>query len=244
MSDRIVILGTGTCELDSRRLASSVLVEIGEGRFVFDMGRGIAGRIRELGYLQNDIRHLMLSHYHADHVSDLIPYLHAAAHAPRDPRTEDLHIYGPSGLEGFMEQVLSLSGIRRGGSDLRFKIHLHALRDTLRIADLEIETAALPPADNHGVRFRCGKTTIALTGDSTFHRYEVAFLHRVDLVVMDSGHLNDEEIVELAVRAEPGWILCSHVYRDLDLRSLLVRARGRGFSGRISVAEDGLVVEL
>ena len=143
-----------------------------------------------------------------------------------------------------MEQVLSLSGIRRGGSSLRFKVHMHPLRETLRIGDLEIETAELPPAGNCGVRFRCSKDSVALTGDSAFHRHEVAFLHRVDLVVMDSGHLSDEEIVELAVRAEPGWILCSHVYRDLDARSLVARARSLGFSGRISVAEDRMVIEL
>ena len=244
MTDRVVFLGTGTCELVKRRLASSVLVEVEGSRFVFDMGRGIAGRIRELGYLQNDIRHLVLSHFHPDHFSDLIPYLHAAAKAPTDLRTEDLHIYGPVGVEDLMEKVFSLCGFQRPNSKRRFRIHLHSLRTTQRIGDLEVETASLPPADNVGVRFRLGRKTIAITGDSAFHQYELDFLHRVDLAVIDSGHLTSEEIVELAVRARPKWILCSHVYRDLDAHSLSVQARRRGFSGRIGVAEDRMVIEL
>ena len=48
MSDRVVLLGTGTCQLQAERRTSSVLVEVGGSRLVFDMGRGIADRLAAL----------------------------------------------------------------------------------------------------------------------------------------------------------------------------------------------------
>jgi ribonuclease BN (tRNA processing enzyme) len=38
---------------------------------------------------------LALTHFHPDHISDLIPLLQAGAWSRRDLRTSDLHIYGP-----------------------------------------------------------------------------------------------------------------------------------------------------
>ena len=238
MSARIVLLGTGTCELDRGRIASSVLVESGESRFVFDMGRGVADRLSELGYLQDDVGHVVLSHYHPDHFSDLIPYLHAAAHAPRDLRTVDLHLYGPEGLNEHMERVFWLTGLWRDGKEPTFAVHLHRLEEAERIADLTVQGQSLPPAGNHGVRFDLGDCVVALTGDSAFHRRLIEFLHRSDLAIIDSGHLTDDQIVELAVRACPGRLICSHVYRWIDVDDLLARARKGGFEGRIELAED------
>ena len=67
---RLVILGTGTCQLEPNRMASSVLVQLPEAQFVFDMGRGISLRLVEVGLRQDDIEHVVLSHFHADHIGD------------------------------------------------------------------------------------------------------------------------------------------------------------------------------
>lgn len=242
MSARIVLLGTGTCELDARRIASSVLVESGDARFVFDMGRGVADRLRELGYRQDDVGHVVLSHYHPDHFSDLIPYLHAAAHAPGDPRTVDLHLYGPEGLSGYMERLFWLTGLWKPGSEPSFAVHLHRLERIDQIADLSIQARSLPPAGNHGVRLELGGCSVALTGDSDFHRQEIEFLHRADVAIIDSGHLTDDQIVELAVQAGPGRLICSHVYRSIDVGELSARASQRGFEGRIEEGEDRMEI--
>lgn len=73
MNDKLVILGTGTCELRADRMASSVLVHLHDcqlnGRYVlFDIGRGIANRLAQLKLKSDDIEHIILSHFHPDHV--------------------------------------------------------------------------------------------------------------------------------------------------------------------------------
>lgn len=230
-------------------MASSVLVELpapeaGGGclRFVFDMGRGIAHRLVEIGLRQDDVEHIVLSHFHPDHLSDLVPYLHAAAWSRSDPRQRDLHLHGPPGLENQLMRLLSLFG----PEDLRrdhYRIHLHEERDgVLHLGGRELAFRPLPPAGNHGLRFATGPAaggrTVALTGDSDFHDAEVNLLRGVDLAIIDSGHLEDAEIVELAVRSGAAEIVCSHLYRDLDGDALEAAARARGHRGRIRVGRD------
>ncbi len=244
-ANRLVLLGTGTCQLQEHRMASSVLIELdgaGDGepglRLVYDLGRGIAGRLAAFGLCQDDVEHLVLSHFHPDHLSDLIPYLHAASWSQIDPRSKDLHIYGPIGLEVQLMRLLGLFGpdnLRRE----HFRVHLHEIRgDRMEIADRDFEFCDLPPADNHGLKHAGGGTSWALTGDSLFHPQEVEFLRGVDLAVIDSGHLEDGEIIELAARTQVPRIVCSHLYRELDEDDLRCRARAAGYSGRLIVGCD------
>lgn len=257
MPHHLVLLGTGTCQLQAHRRASSVLLELDDLRVVYDMGRGIADRLAERGLRQDDVRHIVLSHFHADHVSDLVPYLQAAAWSRIDPRSVDLHVWGPRGVEVQMARILGLFGpdeLTRPS----WRVHVHEVRgDVLEIEGRDtrrrFDWRELPPAGNHGLRFVIGddggggespRRTIALTGDSSFHDAEVDFLHDVDLAVFDSGHLEDHEIVELAVRSRARLLVASHVYRELDVARLEAEARARGFEGRLILGEDGMRFDL
>lgn len=250
--DRVVLLGTGSCELSEERRASSVLIETAGLRLIFDLGRGIADRLAHLGFRQDDIRHLVFSHFHPDHVSDLIPYLQAGSWSRRDPRSEDLHLWGPKGLENQMHRLLGLFAVdnltRR-----HWRVHLHELRDDEMERDeyglpcFEIEGRRfgwpdLPPAENHGLVFEAEleghRKRIAITGDSYFHEDEVAALRRTDVAIFDSGHLEDDQIVELMVRTDVPRLIASHVSRDLDVQRLLDAAKRRGFTGDLEVAHD------
>ena len=245
MADRLVLLGTGTCQLRPERRASSVLIEVGESRVVYDMGRGIADRLAELGVCQDDVGQVLISHFHADHISDLVPYLHAASWSQIDPRSRDLEIVGPPGLERLLEAILGAIGrdslIRPGGYGVRI---LEAEAGPLRIGGLSGEYVSLPPAGNHGFAFTRNDRRVAITGDSGFHREEVEFLRGADLAVIDSGHLSDEEIVRLAVDCGARTIVCSHLYRELDIAALGSAAAARGYDGELRVGVDGMSLPL
>ena len=244
MPPRLVLLGTGTCELDTGSAASAILVELPEVRFVYDFGRGTASRLAQTGLRQDDLEHVLISHYHPDHFSDLIPYLHAALHAPGDPRSRDLHVYGPKGLEEVMQHVSTLSGLAARDNPGAFQVQLHRLETLVRLDSVDVASSELPPAHNRGIRLEHDGRTIAFTGDSHFHAEEVEFLKGVDLAVIDAGHLSDEEIVELAIRSGPGLMICSHLYRPLDPDRLEMTARESGFEGRLVCGHDLMELEL
>ena len=88
----MTLLGTGTCEIEHQRRASSVLLELDGTYILFDCGHGVVQRLLEVGVQHNELEYIVLSHFHPDHVSDIIPFLQAGAYARWNPRTSDIHI--------------------------------------------------------------------------------------------------------------------------------------------------------
>jgi ribonuclease BN (tRNA processing enzyme) len=90
------------------------------------------------------------------------------------------------------------------------------------------------------VRFKGGGRTYALTGDGQSVEELVAFLRGVDVAVIDSGHIDDDVIIEVAVAAQPSHIVCSHLYREIDGERLTALATSKGFTGVITQATQGM----
>ncbi len=234
----MTLLGTGTCQVEFARRASSVLLELDHTYVLFDCGHGVLQRLLEAGVRHDQVQHIVLSHFHPDHVSDLIPFLQAGAWSKRDRRTTDIHIYGPAGvhevIDGLMHIFKPTSFQQRG-----YSVVVHEIgAGPYAVAGLDFEAVSLPPAGNHGLRFSRNGRTYALTGDSYFHEQEIAFLKHVDLAVIDSGHIEDDEIVELAVQAQPRHLVCSHLYREIEGAELQEQAARRGYTGSIVVGRD------
>lgn len=242
--NKITLLGTGTCQIQKERMASSVLIEIGDLRVVHDFGRGISQRLFERNLKQDDVRNIVLSHFHPDHLSDLIPFIQAACWSRIDPRSLDLHIYGPKGTKVQIMRLLSLFEVDNIQSE-KWDTHIHEIRsEKFTINRQEFSLISLPPAGNHGLKFECSGKVYAITGDSNFHQEEIEFLKGVDLAVIDSGHLTDDEILQLAVASQAKVIVCSHLYRELDDTVLNLAGKSRGYRGKFIVPHDMISFDL
>lgn len=238
MPNKITLLGTGTNQLQTHRMASSVLVEFGDLKLVYDIGRGVSMRLVEAGMKQDDLQHIILSHFHPDHWSDIVPYLHAASWSKIDPRHSDLNIYGPPGVKRLMEKILGLTGPNELTRE-HFHVVVHEIEaDQFSIGNNKFAYIELPPAGNHGLKFEANGMKYAFTGDSDVHDQEVSFLKDVDVAVIDSGHPSDEEVVDLAVRTEARMIVCSHLYRELSAEELNKAAKAKGYIGKLVVGKD------
>lgn len=235
---KITLLGTGTCQLQKHRTSSSILVELEDLIFVYDIGHGTTLRLAELDVKQDDLQHIILSHFHPDHISDLIPLLHASCWSKIDARSEDLHIYGPSGLKTQIMRLMSLFGPDELKRDF-FNIHLHEIKkNEFSIGNQKFSFIHLPPANNHGLKFTYKGKVYAFTGDSNFHDEEIAFLVGVDFAIIDAGHLSDEEVVKLAVKTQIPKIILSHLYRETDENEIGKKASRAGYKGNLIVGKD------
>jgi ribonuclease BN (tRNA processing enzyme) len=232
------LLGTGTCQIEHERRASSVLIQLDGMPMLFDCGHGVVQRLLEVGVQHNELNHIVLSHFHPDHVSDLIPILHAGAWSRRNPRTSDLHIYGPPGIQQLIDGFRNIFG----ESTLHqptYDILVHEVAgERFSIGSYGFDFISLPPAGNHGLRFVWRGRQYAITGDSNFHEQEIAFLRHVDLAIIDSGHLEDDKIVQLAVASQAKTIVCSHLYREINAPDLQALAEKAGYVGTILVGRD------
>jgi ribonuclease BN (tRNA processing enzyme) len=234
----LTLLGTGTCQIELERRASSVLVELDTMPILFDCGHGIVQRLLEMGISHNQVNHVVLSHFHPDHVSDLIPLLHAGAWSRRNPRSSDLHIYGPGGVRNFVDQLLHVFG-PNSFQQPGYSLVVHEVtEEQFSVGSCQFDYVSLPPAGNHGLRFAWNGKVYALTGDSHFHEAEKAFLKDVELAVIDAGHIEDADIVELAVASQAKTIVCSHLYREIDAHKLQAQAIRASYRGTIMVGRD------
>jgi ribonuclease BN (tRNA processing enzyme) len=236
MNTQLTILGSGTCNLAADKAAASVMIEHGGLRVVYDFGRGTSIRLTELGLHQDDVEHIFLSHFHPDHVSDLIPYLHAASWSQIDPRSTDLTIYGPVGVKEFIEKLFSAFDWKQEFSR-GFKITVREIAD----GPLTIGGERFDVVDLHhsrGLRF----DNYAIAGDSSLHADLVHLLSGAEVGVFDAGHITNDEVVELAIRSQARQLVCSHQYRELDEVKLNDAAEAKGFTGHITVAHDNHVL--
>jgi ribonuclease BN (tRNA processing enzyme) len=234
----IILLGTGTCQIEHERRASSVLIQLDGMPVLFDCGHGVVQRLLEAGVQHNELNHVVVSHFHPDHVSDLVPVLHAGAWSRHNPRTTDLHIYGPPGILQLIDGLKSLFGAS-ALQQSTYDILVHEVAgDRFTIGSHDFDFISLPPANNHGLRFTWGGKQYAITGDSNFHEKEVAFLNQVDLAIIDAGHIEDDEIVQLAGTSQAKMIVCSHLYREIDAPRLQMLAEKAGYEGSIVVGRD------
>lgn len=231
-------MGTGTCQIEKDRMASSVLIEVDAIKVVFDFGRGVSQRIYDLFLRQDNIQHIVISHFHPDHISDLIPFLHAGLYSISDRRSKDLNIYGPKGIKEVIRRLFDIVGrdeIKSAG----FKINIHEITDRrFFINDHEFQFDRLSHENNHGLKCMHKGRTYAFTGDIAYNEREIDFLKGVDFAVLNAGHLKDEDIINMAVMTQVGIMVCSHLYRDIDEERLNSLAIERGYKGKIVIGKD------
>ncbi|OHB19109.1 MAG: hypothetical protein A2666_02325 [Parcubacteria group bacterium RIFCSPHIGHO2_01_FULL_47_10b] len=235
---KITLLGTGTCQLQVERMASSVLIDLPGLRLLFDIGRGVTLRLSQLGIKQNEIENIIISHFHPDHISDLIPYFHAARWSRIDKRTKDIHLFGPRGLQSTMDKIFAVAR-KEAPPNERFNIDIHEVAsESLMIKNYSFDFIHLPPVENHGLRFAFNDKMYAITGDSAFHEQESSFLKNVDLAIVDAGHITDEELVKLSVKSGVKRLVASHLYREIDGVKINRLALKNGYMGKIIIGQD------
>src|ERR671933_365412 len=79
---RITVLGKSPAWQDADGACSGYLVEGGDVRLLLDCGPGVFAKLRRfVDYV--DVDAVVVTHLHADHVLDLVPFASALSYAPR-----------------------------------------------------------------------------------------------------------------------------------------------------------------
>jgi len=91
---RITLLGTGTPTLDQNRKSSSLLIEIGNEKLLFDAGRGVTTQLLNAGIRPQNVNPIFITHHHFDHIGNLGELLLTMWH---NERTSQIDIFGPNG---------------------------------------------------------------------------------------------------------------------------------------------------
>jgi ribonuclease BN (tRNA processing enzyme) len=259
---RITVLGKSPAWQDAGGACSGYLVEEGDFTLLLDCGNGVFSKLRRFkDYV--DVGAVVISHLHADHFLDLVPYSYALTYAPRQqpvavggwPGTDwPAHpaLYVPDGATEVFRQIVGCWG----NEDLiekAFKIHEYEVPGDVHIGPFSVRfcevphytrTAAVELVSNGGGR-------LTYSADCSPNDALVQFAQGTDMLLIEAtlprpertgerGHLTPREAGEHGRRAGAARLVITNISDELDPEWARAEAH-ESFGGPVEVAAEGAV---
>jgi len=262
---RLTVLGKSPAWQDADGACSGYLLEDAGTRVLIDCGNGVFGKLRRfVDYV--DVDAVVVSHMHADHFIDLVPYSYALIHAPRQqpvpvppwPGTDCPacpRLVLPSGGRKTLRQVVGAWG----NEDLveqAFQMEEYEAGAEIEIGPFTFGFTPMPHfIDSHAISVTSsnGGGRLAYGADSRPAAELVEFARDADLFLCEAtlprpersgvrGHLTAAEAGEHAQAANAKRLVLTHISDELDADEAGERARS-AFAGPVEVAWEGAVYE-
>ena len=260
---QITVLGKSPAWQDADGACSGYLVEEDGACLLLDCGNGVFSKLRRYRDY-TDVDAVVISHLHADHFLDLVPFAYALMYAPRQqqvpvdrwPGTDHPArptLYAPVGARETFRRVVGAWG----SEDLierAFDLVEYEPDAVLDLATLRIDFHEVPhftttfavgiSSSNGGGRFTYG-------ADSAPNEGLVSFAAGTDLLIIEAtltqpeddgprGHLTPAEAGAHGARARVGRLVITHISDELDEMWAREEAE-EAFGGPVLVAHEGAV---
>jgi ribonuclease BN (tRNA processing enzyme) len=251
----ITILGSGTATPKLARNASGLVVKVGGLWILVDIGSGILRRLCEARIDPKLIDAILITHFHPDHVSDLVPFLFASNYEYGPVRQEAFHVVGPGGLKQLYDALVGAYGhwIVPTGDRLVMREVDPQAPDAISLGEITIRSA--PSAHSYpSVSYRIERKgrSVTISGDTDVSEELVGLAEGTDVLVCECsfpdgmkipGHLIPSEAARTAARAGAKKLVLTHFYPPCDEVDVVAQA-AEVFSGEIVKAKDLMIIEV
>ena len=259
---RITVLGKSPAWQDAGGACSGYLIEADGFALLLDCGNGVFSKLRRYrDYV--DVGAVIVSHLHADHFLDLVPFAYALTYAPRQqpvpvagwPGTEHParpELYAPLGATDTFRRVVSSWG-QEDLIEHAFALREYEVSDALEIGPLSIRFCEVP---HYVATFAVEVSTptggggrFTYSADCSPNDELVNFAHRTDLLLIEAtlprpertgvrGHMTPREAGEQGRRAAASRLVITHISDELDPAWARSEAEV-GFGGPVELAAEG-----
>jgi ribonuclease BN (tRNA processing enzyme) len=262
---RITVLGKSPSWQDAGGACSGYLIQAGGTNVLLDCGNGVFGKLREqIDY--TDVEAVVLSHLHADHFLDLVPYSYALIYAPKQqpvpvhtwPGTETParpRLIAPPEAVGVFRRVVGAWG----NDDLiesAFRIEQYRQGDQVEVGELRFSFHPVPHfIDTFAIRVTAdGSGTFAFSADTRPGPELVEVARDADLLFIEAtlprpertgqrGHLTPEEAGEHAKQAGAKRVVITHISDELGDDWAREQAE-RAYGAPVEIAREGASYEV
>lgn len=261
----VILIGTGTCRLSSKRAQSSACIIDGERTLLLDTGAQSLEPMDKVGAFTNCKElHIHISHRHTDHLGGLFQLLQSLTFSDdlRHQQIEKVFIHATEEVCLIINKIRSIWGEEETSLKSRFtgsesrELIFQAGPDfdnwTYDFGTIKIESIHLPAHNNHGIRFSLNNKLYAFTVDATEANDSLfQFCKNADVAVFDFGHLSNEQlndksyrininpVVQLAVNLNAKVLIAIHSYlRHLQHLSLSEEEREKEIEKLISKCQE------
>ena len=262
---RITVLGKSPAWQDAGGACSGYLIEAGETTLLLDCGNGVFGKLREhVDY--TDVDAVLITHVHADHFIDLVPYAYALLLTPRQqpvpvaghPGTSDParpRLIVPPGAAATFRTVVGAWG-DEALIEQAFRLEQYDASSTVEIGPLTATFAEVPHFIlTHAVNFVSSEGgRFTFSADCRPCEELVEFARDTDLLLVEAtlprpertgirGHLTPGEAGEHARLAGARRTILTHISDELDAE--WAREEGSAaFGGPVELAREGDAFEV
>jgi ribonuclease BN (tRNA processing enzyme) len=263
---RLTVLGKSPAWQDVDGACSGYLLQDGDTCVLVDCGNGVFGKLRKfVDYV--DVDAVVISHLHADHFIDLVPYSYALIHAPRQqpvpvppwPGTDCPacpRLIAPPRARATFRQVVGSWG-NEELIEQAFALEEYSVDSEIEVGPLRFAFSPMPHfIDSHAISVTSanGGGRLAYGADSRPAEELVEFARGADLFLVEAtlprpersgvrGHLTAEEAGEHGRQAGVKRVVLTHISDELDLDQARERAAS-AFGGPVDVAREGAVYEI
>jgi ribonuclease BN (tRNA processing enzyme) len=252
---RVTVAGCGTAAPDGERVCSGYLVEAAGACLLLDCGPGVVHNLARFGLPWRDITHLVISHFHNDHIGDVPMLLFALKHGVRPGRERPLTVIGPAGTRDRFARLAAALGEHVEAPGFPLELVEVEPGQTQQVAPALRMTAGRTRHTEHSLAFRLDAAGGALgysgdTGPSADVSSLLAGVHTaiVECAVPDDEamdtHLTPSQLAVMAQAMAPGRLVVTHVYPQLDRRAVPGLLAAAGWAGHVIMAHDGLCLEI
>lgn len=252
---KVKILGSGTNAVLPERGSPGYLLEFGKTRILADSGAGTLYRLALSGRSVFDLHAVCYSHLHPDHVSDILPLLHALKRDPSRPAgTARLELVGPASVIAYYERLVAEWGPSISNEEGLLQVEPRIVSDSmvelgpLRIRTLPVEHTKQSVA--YGFEYQ-GRSVV-YSGDTELCPGILDLAKGADLVILDCafpharkrrGHASPAEALALVEQADPKKVVLTHIHPGWSAAEWR-EIRQLTESPRFLIAEDFLEITL
>ena len=251
---RLTTIGTGTSTPHASRVASSHLVEAGDVRLLLDVGSGAMHRMATLGLRWQDITHVALTHFHADHIADLVMLVMAWRWGELPPRSNPATLYGPPGTGLLMERLAVIHGPWMLSPGFPFTVREILPDEIVNLPSGVALSCHRVPHTEESVAYsiRHGERRLVYTGDTAFDEGVGSWAAGCDVLLAECSlpdalavpaHLTPRQVGALAAIAAPRRLVLTHFYPPVESVDIAAEV-AEHFSGTVVLSTDGWSTEV
>ncbi|WP_028067310.1 MBL fold metallo-hydrolase [Solirubrobacter soli] len=246
---KITVLGKSPAWQDAGGACSGYLVQGGGQTVLLDCGPGVFSKLRHhVDYAAVDT--VVISHLHADHVLDLVPFASGLRYGPRSARPR---LFAPPGALDTFAGMSKATFMTAEHIELAFEVTIYDPADVLSIGELTVRFQPVPHyipcnavefTEPDGARFTFSADCGPNQALCDFAADTDLLLIEATLPVSDNGgHLTPREAGEHGARAGAKRVVLTHFSDELDVEWALAEGAA-GFGAPVDAAREGATYEL
>ena len=205
-SIKVTLLGTGTPQLNPRRMSYSTLIEAGDEVLLFDAGRAAMLQAKKSGTNLKKLNKLFLTHLHSDHVVG-IPDVWLTGFLAPSFRATPMNVWGPKGVDNLTAglrqaydvdvnlRIAQYGGKRAAGMDFKTTtVHDGYTYESNGVRVTAFEVQHTGPDTSYGYKIEYKGRSVVLSGDTIYNENVVKHATGVNLLVHQVGYAPKEAV--------------------------------------------------